>query len=156
VSNRGWYWFGIVLVVTGLGVIVAGTIAPSSDIVVALGWLLVAPLVLMLFGAVCSLIGLLRDVKTLSRQNSTRRIFAAGAAAGIALSSGFGAAGGVSQVPDWMSGENGDFLPGPEGGGGALIVVALGLVIGVVVGGVVVAVWWFADRRGGSQTRVTR
>lgn len=155
-SNRGWFWLSIVLVVAGLGVIVAGTIAPSSDIVVALGWLLVAPLVLMMLGAVCSLIGLLRHVKTLSRQDSTRRIFAAGAAAGIALGSGFGAASGVSQVPDWMSGANGAFLPGPEGGEGALIVDALSLVIGVVIGGVVVAVWWFADRRRGSQTRVTR
>jgi hypothetical protein len=156
VSHRGWFWLGIVLVMAGLDVIVAGTISPSSDIVVALGWLLFAPLVVMLFGAVCILIGLLRHVKTLLKQNLTRRILAAGAAAGIALSAGFGAAGLVSQVPDWISRANGAFPPGPEGAEGALIIVAVGLVIGVAMGGAVVAVFWFADRREGNQTRVTR
>jgi hypothetical protein len=92
VTNRGWIWLGIVIVFAGLGVIISGTISPSRDIAVALGWMLFAPLVVMLFGAVCILIGLLRQVKTLSRQNLTRRILAAGAAAGIALSAGYGAA----------------------------------------------------------------
>lgn len=133
---------GLVMLVGGLIVIAVGTIFPSSNPLVALGWLLLVPLLVSLCGAVFVFLRLARSSESLGRSAAVYRIIGLAAVAGLGLALGFGAAGIVSQVPDSLAGLNGSFVPGSAPGLAAFVCAAVGMSFGLVIGAGAALVWW--------------
>jgi hypothetical protein len=134
---------GLIMLIAGLVVVAVGTIFPSSNPLVALGWLLLAPLLVSVCGSIFVLVSLVRRRRTAAAY----KILGSGAVAGLGLALGFGAAGILSQVPDSLAGLNGGFVPGSAPGLGALILGGIGLSIGLVIGSGTALIWWTSLRR---------
>jgi hypothetical protein len=130
------------MLIGGLVVVAIGAIFPSSDPLVALGWLLLAPLLVSFWGTIVIFVSLARSTGSMRRSVAICRIVGLAAVTGLGLALGFGAAGIASQVPDSLAGLNGPFVPGSAPGLGAVIVGAVGLSAGLVIGAVDALVWW--------------
>jgi len=130
------------MLVGGLVVVAIGTIFPSSDPLVALGWLLLVPLLVSFCGTIFVFVSLARSAGRARRSAAVYRIVGLAAVAGLGLTLGFGAAGIVSQVPDSLAGLNGAFVPGSAPGLSAFILGGAGLSVGLMVGAVDALVWW--------------
>jgi hypothetical protein len=133
---------GLFMLIGGLVLVAIGTIFPSSNPLVALGWLLLAPLLVSFCGTVFVFVSLVRSAERARRSAAVRRIVGLAAVAGLGLTLGFGAAGILSQVPDSLAGLNGPFVPGSAPGLGAFILGGVGLSTGLVIGAVDALVWW--------------
>jgi hypothetical protein len=133
---------GLVMLIGGLVVVAIGTISASNDPLVALGWLLVVPLLVSFCGAVFALVSLARSIGRVRRSAAVYRIVGLAAVAGLGLALGFGAAGIVSQAPDSLAGLNGSFVPGSAPGLSAFILSGVGLSAGLVIGAVAASIWW--------------
>jgi hypothetical protein len=130
------------MLIGGLAVVAIGTVFHSSDPLVALGWLLLVPLLVSLCGAIFVFVPLARGSAGVGRSSTVYRIVGLAAVAGLALTLAFGAAGIVSQVPDSVAGLNGSFVPGSAPGLAAFVLGGIGLSTGLVVGAVAALVWW--------------
>jgi hypothetical protein len=121
-SRRHQLAIGWLLLIAGLVVVAIGTIFPSRNPTVALGWLLVAPLIVSLSGVIFVLIGLARFADLVRQSAAGYRIIGLTAIAGLGVGLGFPAAGILSQIPDSTAGLNGSFVPGSAPGLGRLCV----------------------------------
>jgi hypothetical protein len=133
---------GLVMLIGGLTVVAIGTIFPSSNPLVALGWLGFVPLAVSFCGAVFVFVRLARSSESVGRSAAVYRIVGLAAVAGLGLGLGFPAAGIVSQVPDSVAGLNGSFVPGSAPGLAAFFLCGVGLSMGLVIGAVTALVWW--------------
>jgi MFS family permease len=133
---------GLAMLIGGLVVVASGTIFPSSNPLVALGWLLVVPLLVSFCGTIFIFVSLMRSTERVRRSATVYRILGLAAVAGLGLALGSGAAGIVSQVPDSLAGLNGSFVPGSAPGLAAFILGGLGLSVGLAFGAVAALVWW--------------
>ncbi|MDQ1547331.1 MAG: hypothetical protein QOH69_2235 [Actinomycetota bacterium] len=133
---------GLIMLIGGLVVIAIGTIFPSTDPLVALGWLLFVPVLVSICGTVLVFVGLARQIERAPRSAAIYRILGLAAVAGLGLALGYGAAGILSQVPDSLAGLNGPFVPGSAQGLSALFLIGVGLLVGLVIGAVVGLIWW--------------
>jgi hypothetical protein len=147
VGRRRQLVIGLITLIGGLVVIAIGTIFPSSDPLVALGSLLLVPLVVSFCGTIFVFVSLARSTGSVRRSVAIYRFVGLAAVAGLGLALGFGAAGIVSQLPDSLAGLNGRFVPGSAAGLGAFIVGGVGLSAGLVIGAVDALVWWSFRRR---------
>lgn len=138
---------GLVMLIGGMTVVAIGAIFPSSNPLVALGWLLLVPLVVSFCGAVFVFVGLARGSQIIARSVAVYRIIGSVAVAGLGLGLGFPAAGIVSQVPDSAAGLNGTFIPGSAPPLAAFLCGGIGLSIGLVIGAVAALIWWLFRRR---------
>ena len=141
-SRRRQLVIGLIMLIGGLIVIAIGTIFPSSNPLVALGWLLLVPLLVSLCGTIFVFVSLARSTQRVRRSATVYRIVGLAAVAGLGLALGFGAAGIVSQVPDSLAGLNGAFVPGSAPGLGAFILGGIGLSAGLGIGAVAALVRW--------------
>ena len=133
---------GLILLIGGLVVVAVGTIFPASDPLVALGWLQVVPSLVSMCGVVFVLVSLARRAISASPSATISRIIVWAGVAGLGLALAYGVAGGLSQVPDWLAGLNGTFIPGPQVGLSAFIVLGFGLFVGLVIGAIGALTWW--------------
>ena len=133
---------GLIMLIVGLAVVAIGAIFPSSNPLLALGWLLLIPLLVSFCGTIFLFVGLVRSAEKVSLPATVCRIVGLASVTGLGLTLGFGAAGFVSQVPDSLAGLNGSFVPGPTAALGAFIIGGIGLSTGLVVGAVDALVWW--------------
>jgi hypothetical protein len=141
-SRRHQLGIGSILVIGGLAVIAVGAVFPSRDPMVALGWLLVTPLLVALCGAVFVCVGLARISGAARRSAVAYRIVGLVAIAGLGVGLGYPAAGIVSQIPDTAAGLNGPFVPGSAPGLGAFVCSGVGLSAGLVIGVLTAVLWW--------------
>jgi hypothetical protein len=118
---------GLIMLVGGLVVVAIGTIFPSGNPLVALGWLLLVPVLVSFCGTIFVFVSLARNTKRVRRSAAVYRILGLTAVAGLGLALGFGAAGIVSQVPDSLAGLNGAFVPGPAPGLSTFILGGVGV-----------------------------
>jgi hypothetical protein len=132
---------GLILLIGGLVVVAIGTIFPSSNPLVALGWLLLVPSLVSFCGTIFVFVSLVRSIEGARRSAAVYRIVGLASVAGLGLTLGFGAAGIVSQVPDSLAGLNGAFVPGPAPGLSAFIFDGIGLSVGLVLGAVAALTW---------------
>lgn len=150
VGRRRQLVVGLILLAGGLVVLAIGTIFPSNDPLVALGWLLLVPLLVSLCGTVLVFISLVRN-KGSVRQPATVyrivRIVGIAAVAGLGLSLGYGVAGFLSQVPDSLAGLNGPFVPGSGPGLSGLFLCGMGLAAGLLIGVGAALTRWLSRRR---------
>jgi hypothetical protein len=133
---------GLIMLIGGLVAVAIGTIFPSSDPLVALGWLLLVPSLVSFCGTIFVFVSLARSTERVRRSAAAYRIVGLAAVAGLGLALGFGAAGIISQVPDSLAGLNGTFVPGPAPGLSAFILGGVGLTTGLVLGAVAALTWW--------------
>jgi hypothetical protein len=133
---------GLIMLIGGLVVVAIGTIFPSSDPLVALGWLLFVPVLVSVCGTVFVFVSLARSVEGATRSAAVYRIVGLAAVAGLGLALGYGEAGILSQVPDSLAGLNGPFVPGSAQGLSAFFLSGVGLLVGLVIGAVCALVWW--------------
>ena len=147
-SGRRQVVTGLILLAGGLVVIAIGTIFPSNDALVALGWLMFIPLLVSMCGAALVFVGLARSTSAVTRSAVVGRIVVMSAVAGLCLALGYGAAGLLSQVPDSLAGLNGPFIPGAAQGLSAFLVGGVGLAGGLVIGAGIALAWWIVERRG--------
>ena len=133
---------GLIMLIGGLVVVAIGAIFPSSDPLVALGWLLFVPVLVSLCGTVFVFMGLARHIERAPRSATIYRILGLAAVAGLGLALGYGAAGTLSQVPDSLAGLNGPFVPGSAQGLSTFFLGGIGLSTGLVIGAIAALVWW--------------
>lgn len=139
---------GLVLLIVGLLVVAIGAVVPSSDPVVALGWLLLVPMLVSFVGTVLLFLGLARNPSGGWRFAGTSRIVGLSAVAGLGLALAFGAAGILSQVPDSLAGLNGPYVPGSGSALSAFFLCGLGVLAGALIGVVAsVLLRWFRPGR---------
>lgn len=131
----------------GLVSIAIGTLFPSTNPLVALGWLLLVPLLVSFCGAIFVFVSLARSAGSVRRSAPVYRIVGLAAVAGMGLALGFGAAGIISQVPDSLAGLNGAFVPGSAPGLSTFILGGVGLSIGLAIGCVSAVTWWLFRAR---------
>jgi hypothetical protein len=141
-GHRRQLVIGLIMLIGGLIVVAIGTIFPSGNPVVALGWLLLVPVLVSFCGTICVFVSMARSTESVRRSAAVYRIVGLTAMAGLGLALGFGALGIVSQVPDSLAGLNGAFVPGPAPGLSAFFLGGVGLSMGLVVGAVDALVWW--------------
>jgi hypothetical protein len=141
-SRRRQLAIGLIMLIGGLVVIAIGTSFPSSNPLVALGLLLLVPLLVSSCGTIFVFVSLARRPKRVRRSATVYRILGLGAVAGLGLALGFGAAGILSQVPDSLAGLNGPFVPGSAVGLGAFILGGIGLSGGLVIAAAAALIWW--------------
>ena len=136
------------MLVGGLAIVAVGGIFPSSDPVVALGWLLFVPVQVSLCGVVFVFVGLARGLGRAIRTSAAFTIVRLSAVAGVGIALGYLAAGIASQVPDSIAGLNGPFVPGASPALGVFLLCGIGLSAGLLVGAVAVLVLrFFRSRR---------
>jgi hypothetical protein len=133
---------GLIMLIGGLVVVGIGTIFPSSNPVVALGWLLLVPFLVSFCGTIFVFVSLARSIVGARRSAAVYRIVGMAAVAGLGLALDFGAAGILSQVPDSLAGLNGPFIPGSAEGLSAFLLSGIGLSTGLVIGAIAALVWW--------------
>jgi hypothetical protein len=138
---------GLILLIAGLVVVAIGMMLPSNDPIVALGWLLLLPVLVSTTGAVFTSVSLARSFDGGSPFATVRRIVGLPAVAGLGLALGYGAAGLLSQVPDSLAGLNGPFVPGSAPGLSAFFLGGVGLSMGLVIGTIAAIIWWTTRRR---------
>jgi hypothetical protein len=132
---------GLSALIGGLAAIAIGTIFPSSDAVVALGWLLLLPLLVSLCGVIFISVSLARSIGAVGRSVAGCRIVGLTASVCLGLGFGYGALGIVSQVPDSLAGLNGAFVPDSAPGLGVFVCSGVGLLAGLMIGAVEAIIW---------------
>ena len=130
------------MLIGGLVVVAIGAIHPSTDPLVAIVYLLGAPALVASCGTVFVFVSLARSKAPATRSASVYRIARLAALAGLALALAYGAASGLSQVPDWLAGLNGRFIPGSTSALEELALGGIGLLTGLLIGAVGGQVWW--------------
>lgn len=138
---------GVILLAAGLVVVAIGTVFPAADPVVALGYLLAAPMLVSFCGTVVIVVAVARGITKARRSAPASRIVGLSAVAGLGLYVGYGVAGVLSQVPDSLAGLNGPYVPGSAPGIAAFELAGFGLFAGLVIGAVVALVWRAYRRR---------
>jgi hypothetical protein len=133
---------GLIMLIGGLIVIAIGTIFPSNNPLVALGWLLLVPALVSFCGTIFVFVSQARSIEGARRSAAVYRIVGLAAIAGLGLALGFGVAGIASQVPDSLAGLNGSFVPGPAPGLAGFLCCGIGLSVGLVIGAMDALVWW--------------
>lgn len=133
---------GSALLAAGLVTVAVGTAYPSTDARVALDCLLVLPMLVSLCGIVFLVAALARRSGGATRPAPVATIIGVSAASGLGLALGFGAAGVLSQVPDWLAGLNGPYIPGSAAGAGVFVLAGIGLSAGLLIGAVAAVIWW--------------
>jgi hypothetical protein len=141
VSVRRSFAIGRILLIGGLVVVAFGTIFPSSNPVMALGWLLLAPSLLSCCGATFVFVSLARSAEAASRSGTVYRIIGSAAIAGLGLALAYGVAGTLSQLPDTLAGLNGPFIPG-RASPSMFFLSGVGFAVGIVIGTIDALVWW--------------
>jgi hypothetical protein len=138
---------GFVLLAAGLVVVAIGTVLPAADPVVALGYLLAAPMLVSFCGTIVVVVALARSITKARRSAPASRTVGLSAVAGLGLYLGYGVAGILSQVPDSLAGLNGPYVSGPAPGIAAFELAGFGLFAGLVIGAVIALVWRTYRRR---------
>jgi hypothetical protein len=133
---------GLIMLIGGLVVVAIGAIHPSADPLVAIVYLLGIPALMASCGTVFVLVGLARSKAPATRSASVYRIARLAAVAGLGLALAYGAASGLSQVPDWLAGLNGRFIPSTAPAIQEFVLGAIGLSTGLLIGAVAARVWW--------------
>lgn len=141
-GNRRQLVVGLVLLVGGLVAVAIGTTYPSPNPAVALGYLLIVPILVSICGCIFIVVGLARSAEGATRVTTVFRIVGVSAMCGLGLALGFGAAGMLSQLPDSLAGLNGPYIPGSAPGIGAFVLGGIGLSLGLVIGALAALVWW--------------
>lgn len=121
---------GLILLAGGLAAVEIGAIHPFADPLVALGYLLVGPILVSVLGTTLAVIGLAQSAGERTRSGAVYRIVGVSALCGLGLALGFGAAGVLSQVPDSLAGLNGPYIPGSTPAMAAFVVGGIGLSVG--------------------------
>jgi hypothetical protein len=142
VDRRRQLVVGLIMLIGGLVAVASGAIFPSSDPLVALGWLLLVPFLVSFCGTVFIFVSLTRSIGRVRRSAVVHRILWLAAVAGLGLALGYGAAGILSQVPDSLAGLNGPFVPGSAQGLSGLFLSGIGLSTGLVIGAIAALAWW--------------
>jgi hypothetical protein len=141
-SRHRQFVIGLIMLIGGLVVVAIGAIHPSTDPLVAIVYLLGVPALVASCGTIFVFVSLARSKAPATRSASVYRIARLAAVAGLALALAYGAASGVSQVPDWLAGLNGRFIPSSSSALGELALGGIGLLMGLVIGGGGAQVWW--------------
>jgi hypothetical protein len=136
---------GLGIVLGGLAALTIGVVVASHDLLVGLILLLLVPLSLTSCGAIVALIGLVRQPEAQSRSDVIRRIVGGAALACLGSGFGYGALATLSQLPDWVSGDNGPYLP--EDGLSLLLFAATCLLVGLGSGAGIALGWWMIRGR---------
>ncbi len=138
---------GLIMLIGGLVVVAIGAIHPSGDPLAAIVYLLGVPALAASCGTVFVLVSLARSKAPATRSASVYRIARLAAVAGLGLALAYGAASGLSQVPDWLAGLNGRFIPSSSSALEELAPGGIGLLTGLLIGAVAARLWWaFRDR----------
>ena len=131
---------GLAITLAGLVALAAGVLVASHDLFVGLILLLAIPMSVSSCGAVLALIGLVRLPETESRSAVIRRIIGGAVLACVGSGFAYGALATLSQLPDWVSGDNGPYLP--EDGPSLLLFAATCLLAGLGSGALIALGWW--------------
>jgi len=142
-SRHRQFIVGLIMLIGGLVVVAIGAIHPSTDALVAIVYLLGVPALVASCGTVFVFVSLARGKAPATRCRITRLA----ALAGLALALGYGAASGLSQVPDWLAGLNGHFTPSSTAPLEELALGGIGLLMGLLIGGAGAQVWWSYQAR---------
>jgi len=126
--------------IAGIVALAVGVLIASHDLFVGLVLLDVVPLSVSAGGAVLALIGLVRHPEPRSRSAVFRSIICGAALACVASGFGYGALATLSQLPDWLSGDNGPYLP--EDGMSLLIFAGTCLLVGLGSGALIALIRW--------------
>jgi hypothetical protein len=141
-SRHRQFVLGLIMLTGGLVVVAIGAIHPSTDLLVAIVYLLGVPALVASCGTIFVFVSLTRSKAPATRSGSVFRIARLAAVAGLALALAYGAASGLSQVPDWLAGLNGRFIPSSSAALGELALGGMGLLMGLLIGGGGAQAWW--------------
>jgi hypothetical protein len=133
---------GLILLIGGLVVDAIGAIYPVADPLVALGYLLVVPILVSICGTVFVFVSLTRSTRKATRSASDYRTARLAAVAGLGLALGYAEAALLSQVPDSLAGLNGPFIPSTAPAIQVLVMGGIGLSMGLLIGAVAARAWW--------------
>ncbi|HEX4057673.1 MAG TPA: hypothetical protein VHX87_05085 [Galbitalea sp.] len=131
---------GLIMLIGGLVVVAVGAIHPSADPLVAIVYLQGIPALVASCGTVFVFVSLRKAPATQSA--SVYRIARLAAVAGLGFALAYGAASGLSQVPDWLAGLNARFIPSSTSALEELALGGIGLLTGPLIGAVAARVWW--------------
>ena len=140
--RHGQLAIGLIMLIGGLVVVAIGAIYPFADPLVAIVYFLGVPALVSSCGTIFVFLSLAPSTATATRSASVYRIARLAAVAGLGLALGYGAAAGLSQVPDTLAGLNGRFIPSPASAFGELALGGIGLLMGLLIGAVAARVWW--------------
>ena len=146
--RRRQLFIGLVMLAGGLVVDAIGATYPFADPLVALGYLLVVPILVSICGTVFVFVSLARSTRKATRSASVYRTARLAAVAGLGLALGYGTAGLLSQVPDSLAGLNGPFIPSTAPAIQLFVLGGIGLSMGLLIGAVAARVWWAFRGRG--------
>jgi hypothetical protein len=132
---------GLIMLIGGLVVVSIGAIHPSADPLVAIVYLLGVPALVASCGTVFVFVSLARSETQATRSAAVYRIARLAAVAGLGFALAYGAASGLSQVPDWLAGLNGRFIPSSSSALEELSLGGIGLLVGLLIGGGGAQVW---------------
>jgi uncharacterized membrane protein len=141
-SRHRQFVIGLLVLIGGLVVVLIGAIHPSADPLVAIVYLLGVPALVASCGTIFVFVSLARSTRKATRSASVCRIARLAAVAGLGLALAYGAASGLSQVPDWLAGLNGRFIPSSTSALEELALGGIGLLMGLLIGTVAARVWW--------------
>jgi hypothetical protein len=141
-SRHRQFAVGLFMLIGGLVVVAIGAIHPLADPFVAIVYLLGVPALVASCGTVFVFVSLARSKAPATRSASVYRIARLAAVAGLGLALAYGAASSLSQVPDWLAGLNGRFIPSSSSALGELALGGIGLLMGLLIGAVGALVWW--------------
>jgi hypothetical protein len=129
------------MLIGGLVVVAVGAIHPVTDPVVAIVYLQGVPGLVASCGTVFVFVSLARSNEPATRSSAVYRIARLAAVAGLGLALAYGAASGLSQVPDWLAGQNGRFIASSSSALQELALGGIGLVMGLLLGGAGAQAW---------------
>jgi hypothetical protein len=109
---------------------------------VALGYLLVVPIMVSICGTVFVFVSLARSTRKATRSASVYRVARLAAVAGLGLALGYGMAGILSQVPDSLAGLNGPFIRSTTPAIQVFVLGGIELSMSLLIGAMAARVWW--------------
>lgn len=133
---------GLIMLIGGLVVVAIGAIYPLADPLVAIVYLLGVPALVASCGTTFVFVSLARSKAPATRSASVYRTARLAAVAGLGLALAYGAAALLSQVPDWLAGLNGRFIPSSTSALEELALGGIGLLTGLLIGAVAARLWW--------------
>ncbi|MEI2269591.1 hypothetical protein OHB93_09740 [Microbacterium sp. No. 7] len=134
--RRTMLFQGVFLVAAGMAVIVGGA-GVSGDWGVAIGWLIALPLVVSIGGCAIMFVSLAAGWSGRASRFRAMRVIALVAIVGLAAGLAFPLAGIISQIPDTVTGSNGEFVQGAAPAIGVFMFAGAGLAGGTLVGALV-------------------
>jgi hypothetical protein len=102
-------------------------------------------------GTIFVFVSLAQSKAPATRSAAVYRIARLAAVAGLGIALAYGAASGLSQVPDWLAGLNGRFVPSSSSALGELALGGIGLLMGLLIGGAGAQVWWIFGGKTGDK-----